>query len=280
MFPPSPSLSPCDSVLSPEDLDAYFENYVPLSKFPTPPLSDALAGRPSKKRTYADMIVRSESDDIAAQALAELTPIDACSDRPYTAIIASYLAISRLPPEIVGLAANILHALSAAFLPSWRAETLCPDLLPMDMPMERITREIRTKPAPAELIVLAALATSMAYLDDRPFSLAIWSEDVSKRAFTTQQIDLARRCLLADLDYRLHPLATPQMINGAIAMLESGGSWAAATSAETAQPLKLSTNVRPPKLSFRGTAITRIGLCTPEPSPTRLMSGTEYGWNS
>lgn len=74
-----------------------------------------------------------------------------------------------------------------------------------------------------ELMVLAALAISVKFLDDTQWSTRYWINCVSERRWTFEQLNVTQACMMENLKYRIHPLWTEECIQEALADMESAG---------------------------------------------------------
>lgn len=166
-------------------------------------------------------------------------------------MICRFLDNAQLPLEIVAIAANIVAALTRDFGLRFQQRGSLPEPLP---PV-------------AALVVVAALAAALSYSEDHPWSCSDWSKRITQGTFSTQQIDSAMLLVLEDLDWRLYPLASLDMVvagtvrlsNHGMSLSEEAPNGVCASHMEVEGPLKL-------LLEGTGT-VSLNGLVTPEPTP-------------
>ncbi|ORY16821.1 hypothetical protein BCR34DRAFT_622259 [Clohesyomyces aquaticus] len=260
----SPALSSAGSDFSDmtdEELDQYFANYVPLSNLPTPPpAKETFAGKTNKAPVYA-------------RHLSNLVPSNICTHRPYVPTIQSILSRANLPIEILAFAACILDALSQRFASSLRS---CH--LPCSSSLEfRSTFNGFRQPPPVdpEIVVVAALALALDFLEDKPRSNSHWARIETREEFTAKQIEATKRCILVDVDYGLFGIKESRVTRMMRDMQHATTSSLAEIRNTTTKTADMSAerDDRRPKLSLdlgvnlQGTAVWTNGLQTPEPSP-------------
>ncbi|KAI9718604.1 MAG: hypothetical protein M1812_004055 [Candelaria pacifica] len=273
--------SPCQvryssrsSSRSSESCNPYFDNYVPLSNLPTPPLS---AYDWPRDEAYLDLEKDSCGAHLAGPAthLSRLIPSAACLHDPSVLNIHSYLRQAKLPIETIALAACVLDSLSTRFAQLWRRE--CPTDVP-DPPHDHNLLRIPTSTPccqpyayiEPEVIVLAALSLAVACLDDRHVSTRYWAQSIAKGNFTCGQINTTRRCILLDLNHQIQPLCSAQLIEETIEDMEQVTASLERLSRFRPKPHKES--VTPPRSACNGTAFPTKELPTPEPSPTASLA--------
>jgi len=175
-----------------ESLDEYFDNYVPLSSLPTPPLSSTAPTPTEETFGEADPLVLGQ-----AKHLANLVPQQGIRLPPQISTIASMVTRAQLPLETLALAACVLDALSSQFGRTWR-NVVCK--LPSSSP------PVGGFPLPpSETIVLAALKVSASFLDDsRTADPNVWASHVGGSAgITASALEATVRVVLADIGYEM-----------------------------------------------------------------------------
>lgn len=149
---------------------------------------------------------------LAAHLIASL-PSNLSNYSPSTATVTSYLERAAACDPVVGLAICIVETLSGRFARCWRQSSFYAGV-----------RHDR-----AEVVVVAALAVASAFLDDWRREARWWSDNVTARSFSARQINVATRCVLADIDYDLHAF-TPDTIAEALEDARRGGEETLVTS--------------------------------------------------
>ncbi|KAK5004732.1 hypothetical protein LTR16_006200, partial [Cryomyces antarcticus] len=131
----------------------------------------------------------------------------------------------------------------------------------------------RLQPTSSEVIVLSALSLAVAYLDDQRYATIYWAEYVSNALFASEEINVTSRCIMRDIDYRLHVLAAPEFVEEAmLEMRPAQEVYGAVTRVATSVRLSQSTKGKPVVLQLTGVAKETNGILTPGPSSPRSMS--------
>lgn len=193
-----------------------------------------------------------------AQYLVDSLPSNLSNYSPCASSIAAYLDRAGLNDSIIGLAICILEALSSRFVRSWRQSSFYAAV--------RHTK--------AEVVIVAALAVAASFVDDIRREARWWSSTITWEEFTTKQINVSIRCILADIGYNLHSF-TPEMIDDAVQ--EARGDLATSPASEQAWSDYAVTEIRYGDTekdhheyngaAWNGGTVWRHGLVTPEPSP-------------
>jgi hypothetical protein len=221
--------------------DSYFyQNYVPLSNLPTPPLmysntstsrqpseslfpneplSPALLGKLLLDHYFRMLI---SSPDLLtllpgpATHLANLIPSSTSLITPATSVVHAILTRAALPMEMLALAACILDSLNSRFALSWRLN--CPlntPTTPSSPPQELHIDNIRP-----ELLVLSALILSSQFLDDLSSGTKTYAADWGGGRWSCEQINFTQRSLLENIGYSLLPLCEESIIQDAVRDME------------------------------------------------------------
>lgn len=180
-------------------------------------------------------------------------------------MVTQFLVNSRLPVETIAIAYNVLTQPSIKSLHCWHGN-------PPAFASERLKSKMLAIHGPESdpscqraLIILAALSIAVSYTEDCPRSLFYWSRQVAERSFSTEQIGTMSRLLLAQLEWKLHPLGVPVAVETAVAALTGCGARRESVKSVLEAPAFFDEeSLR--LLIGPGTRIQH-GLITPEPSP-------------
>jgi hypothetical protein len=134
----------------------------------------------------------------------------------------TFLSRSRSSLEVIALAASILNALSPGFGQRWYLAVHPRDsvmghaagLFGEEVLLSGMRREVKI-PADApgpEVVVLCALSLATTYLDDQFGVSRYWARYVAEPPIKTDIFNATIRCILQDIDYALHPLTKPELI--------------------------------------------------------------------
>lgn len=174
---------------------------------------------------------------------------------PCVSTVASYVERADPSDSVLGLAVCVVESLTNRFVRSWRRSSFS-----ASVPHDK-----------AEVVVVAALAVASAFLEDVWREGRWWSESVAWGALSAKQINVATRCVLADIDYDLHTY-TPEMIADALGELRHDHKREPSTAhgdmACSGTPDADFDKASRRDSGYEGTAIWSHGLLTPEPSPT------------
>ncbi|GAB7349012.1 hypothetical protein MBLNU459_g7985t1 [Dothideomycetes sp. NU459] len=262
--PSSPALSICDTLSSP-DLDAYLDSLPALSGFPTPNMvkeawwtDESLDIQPFYSEGAASYAAN-------ANVLCTISSCTSCTAvKALPTMVTQFLINSRLPVETIAIAYNILAHSSIASLHCWHNSSSSFEHEHVQSKMLAIHGSESDPSCQRALIILAALSVAVSYTEDCPRSLFYWSRQVSERSFSTEQISMMSRLLLAQLEWQLHPLGAPAAVDAGVAALTGCGP-----RRESVKPLEAPAFFDDESLRLLigpGTALQH-GLITPEPSP-------------
>jgi hypothetical protein len=212
--------------------------------------------------------IHTDVDKAHAIHLAKLIPYNASTQPPSIATISDFLLRAKLPIEVLAFTACILDALSHRFASSWRASNLPSTSTPFKyIPLHIGSRPLG--PVRSEVIVLAALSLAHGWLEDRPRSNSHWACITGASKFTSGQVEIARRCILQDVDYGLFRI-TQDMVRFMTEEMQRAESVSLPCAGKVGVIGKKTEDKRP-KLSLdtpgTGTAVWTFGMITPEPSP-------------
>jgi hypothetical protein len=212
--------------------------------------------------------IHTDVDKARATHLAKLIPYNASTQPASIATISGFLLRAKLPIEVLAFTACILDALSHRFAASWRAS----NLPSASTPFKYIPPIIGSRPlgpVRSEVIVLAALSLAHGWLEDRPRSNSYWACVAGASKFTSEQVEMARRCILQDVDYGLFKI-NQDMVRFMTEEMQRAESGSLPCAGEVGVIGKKTEDKRP-KLSLdmpgTGAAVWTFGMITPEPSP-------------
>lgn len=221
VVPPSPALSFCDTLSSP-DLDAYLDSLPALSCLPSPRLepqdawwiSDAPA-RISRQDSFFDD--EPSTCRTSANALCSITQCQDCeSVSALPNMVERFLEKSGVSTNTIAIAYNILASARVSLLHCWHGEgafaftTEC-----MWEKMLDIHGPEADGSCQRALIILSALSLAVSFNEDLPRSMSYWSGSVAGNAFSQAQISAMNKIVLAQLDWQIHPLAAPGPVEAA-----------------------------------------------------------------
>ncbi|KAK3699270.1 hypothetical protein LTR37_016513 [Vermiconidia calcicola] len=205
-FPPSPSLSACDSLADIDDLDAFLEAQGRLSHWPTPP-------PPKDEATVTEIELDcDELDDESldysyiARTFAHQAISEVAQSESNISLVEGVILRARLPPEVLALAFNILVRLNRCSLPTDSLHS-----------------------TPVDLLVVSTLSLAASYTHDHPPSLLHWSRYVCGRAWTTARIDETNLLVMSLLDWRLHESSSAGALDDAMARLTAAAAHASSS---------------------------------------------------
>lgn len=188
-------------------LEEFEKRYVPLSHFPTPPLSDI---------SSVDVRYQTDEDGLydpefwgPAKHLAEMVPRNAARNAPSVILLAEILQRAGLRLGVVSLACCVLDCLSDWFIRHWKLECC------------KIGEGF---PERGEILAIAALAISMKFLEDASYSNKVWTNHICENLFSICSLNTAERLALSDMNYSLLSIATPKLLDWNIAEMKR---WAA-----------------------------------------------------
>jgi hypothetical protein len=119
------------------------------------------------------------------------------------------------------------------------------------------------------VIVLAALAIAHGFLSDRERSTRHWAEGTGGGLFTVRDVEVAKWCLLQDIDYGLVRISEG-MVKSMLKEMQSTAvflpSQPVSAKPHTTRPEKEKKNLTL-VLDYQGAAVWENGMQTPEPSP-------------
>ncbi|KKA27655.1 hypothetical protein TD95_001256 [Thielaviopsis punctulata] len=211
------------------DVDSYII-YRPLSRLPTPP--------PSWKDSSADPCPVVEGQQLKpallgpATHLVNMIPVGASLTTPSVPLVQAMLTRAALPLETIALAVCILDSLDSKFALSWRLS--CPLQPPTSASSKRHTlppmpSTPTTPPADCSstaslhidavnpaLIVLAALAIAVKFVDDPALTSAYFVSNYGHALWTSDQLNVTERCIMENLNYRIMPLYTEELLEEAM----------------------------------------------------------------
>lgn len=273
LLPPSPTVSDSDSLADIADLDAFLAAQGDLSHFPTPPPSRSSLLKKDEIVVTTTEILEDEVDELSvipvapidgqlalrqmAQCLLTVAPDEYVADVfsavagtshsstfYETVLIQDMLKRALLPPEILGLALNILNHYNDCRL---------------------AIAQIVGRPIPADLLTAAALVLAVDYLEDNAPNAHYWSRHVTWDVWTPRRIDETRLHILQTLDWRLHHLATPKAVMDGRTKLHRASIEAVISRAKPSH-----NKAQPPLRLEIGDAISCWvnGQLTPEASPS------------
>lgn len=119
--------------------------------------------------------------------------------------VARMLDLARLPLETLALAYNILDHLN-------------PDTLALSH--IRAAGLFSKSARQTLLVTLSALYLGASTFDDVSQTLSCWSRDVAEGSCTARELESTNQTLLANLDWRLHPLTSADKLASAIDRLQ------------------------------------------------------------
>ncbi|KAL2885266.1 hypothetical protein HOO65_080216 [Ceratocystis lukuohia] len=208
-----------------ESYDSYV-TYRPLSRLPTPP--------PCWKDSSADFCHAVEGEQLKpsllgpATHLVNLIPVGASLATPSVPLVQAILTRASLPLETIALAVCILDSLDSKFALNWRLSCpLQPPTTPTSPSPTTLSYSKRhTLPAtpPSEssslhidcinpiLIVLAALAISVKFVEDPALSSTYFITKFGNHMWTSDQLNATERCVMENLNYRIMPLYSEDLL--------------------------------------------------------------------
>ncbi|ESZ91635.1 hypothetical protein SBOR_7997 [Sclerotinia borealis F-4128] len=205
------------------DSDFFDQTYVPLSNLPTPPLSshsyDTTAAQSPISLFSPDEILDSEFLGPAIH-LTNLIPSSTSLTDPSTQLVHALLSRADLPIEILALAVCILDSLNSRFARSWRLsyplESSEDQLLEQyDFPCLQASEEQHIDSTHPEVIILAALILATKFIDDQQGTTSYYAQKWAKGLWSCDQINFTQRSIMENLGYRLLPLWSHDIIEGA-----------------------------------------------------------------
>ncbi|KAF8534534.1 hypothetical protein BDD12DRAFT_756062 [Trichophaea hybrida] len=189
--------SPADDDFS-FSLEEFEKRYVPLSHLPTPPLSDSCS---MDIHPTGGCDVGGDQVDAEfwgpAKYLVSMVPRNASREPPSAGVLAAILQRANLKLGVISLACCVLDCLSDQFLRQWRRECCSSDGSP-ELP---------------EVLAVAALMTSMKFMEDSAYSNKMWTRRICEDLFTVQSLNLTERLVLADLNYCLLDISKPEFLD-------------------------------------------------------------------
>ncbi|KAI6872086.1 hypothetical protein KC323_g1668 [Hortaea werneckii] len=251
-YPPSPTLSACDSLAGSEDLDAFLDAQGPLSQFGTPPPSKMVANVEVMELVEEEVEDELVEDVVAldyshiARLFAEKSYTSSSSPTAWeTEHILDMLTNAKLPAEIIALSYNVVCTYDA---------------------MQRFRAEPRPADA-GDLLVVSAMSLAVMSASDNPPKSAWWSIIVCNGIRSASEIDMATIDLLAALDWTLHSLCSPRAIEQAMDLLTSPTARepSAQRDEKLDRPQTPVNKVEPLKISLEGTGASwSHGQLTPD----------------
>lgn len=176
------------------------------------------------------------------------------------------------PPEIVAIAYNILASPRIAKLHCWHDDASVFDSEHTRAKMLDIHGPEAHPSCQRALVILSALSLAVSLIEDRSRSLVYWSRQVAELAFSIDQIGAMQRLLLAQLQWEIQPLASPELINSAISTI-SGAPSVSQKAPITSPPFFEDESFK--LLVGSGTTV-QYGLITPEASPDCTLIDKEW----
>lgn len=211
LFPPSPSLSACDSLADIDDLDAFLEAQGQLSHWPTPPPAkddivideveveadaedDGLDCKPPRASQLNHFT--NDTDRHIARLLTQNASFGADVSELDERMVRRILLRAALPPEVLAVTYRILYALGG--------HPVASDLF---------------RSAPSDLLVVSALSLAVSYTSDNPPPISHWSQHVCDGTWTAARIDKTSLEVFAALGWRLHEFSHPSALQTALSSL-------------------------------------------------------------
>lgn len=198
--------------------DSYFyQNYVPLSNLPTPPL-----GHSNSTTRPSSLLLLFPNEPLApallgpAIHLTNLIPSSTSLITPSRTTVHAILTRADLPIEILALAACILDSLTSRFALTWRLG--CPLNTPTAPPAP--PQEPHIDNVHPEVLVLSALILGSQFLDDLSSCTQTYARDWGCSKWSCEQINFTQRCLLENIGYSLLPLCEESIIKYAVRDME------------------------------------------------------------
>ncbi|KAL5596722.1 hypothetical protein BROUX41_006586 [Berkeleyomyces rouxiae] len=220
-----------DDSSSDYDMDSYV-TYRPLSRLPTPPPcwkdsstddSDAVDGHQLKPALLGPAI-----------HLVNMIPVGASLTTPSVPLVQAMLTRASLPLETIALAVCILDSLDTKFALNWRLSCpLQPPITPTSPTAsvlaashsKRHTMPVTPPSEPASLhidcvnpilIVLGALAIAIKFTEDPALSSNYFVSKFGNHMWTSDQLNATERCIMENLNYRIMPLYSEDLITEAM----------------------------------------------------------------
>lgn len=116
-----------------------------------------------------------------------------------------------------------------------------------------------------ELLVIACLHTAFSYFTDGPTKLSFWANSIGQGDFTVKQVEAARIFVLAQIKWRVYPLAQSHQLDYVMDLFQGNSP-----------PIEKPKAPSTPQMKLDGSATWQHGLLTPACSPIRA-SGPDYG---
>jgi hypothetical protein len=175
-----------------------FERYLPLSNFPTPPLSDQYSPELPAGLNFEDVL----NPELYGPAsyLCSMLPKNASREAPSTHLLQSILQRANVAMEVVGLASCILDCLSGQFVRRWRQEYCA-----AEGSAER-----------CEVLAVAALCIALKFLEDTSLSSRMWARDICGDRFSPRMLSITERLILGDVGFSIAGICTAELIQYSI----------------------------------------------------------------
>ncbi|KAI5781421.1 hypothetical protein EDC01DRAFT_665665 [Geopyxis carbonaria] len=177
------------------DFEQFEQRYQPLSHLPTPPLSNSCS---ISIESFADDPEENLDPEFFAPAsyLANMVPRNASREPPLVKYLHGILQRANLRLEVVSLACCVLDCLSGRFVRRWRLECCNCDGYPEQ----------------SEVLAVGALSIAMKFLEDSSYPTRLWANNISSKLFSTRSLALTERLILADLNYCVLGISTPELL--------------------------------------------------------------------
>ncbi|KAG0127025.1 hypothetical protein HOY82DRAFT_626301 [Tuber indicum] len=175
-----------------------FERYLPLSNFPTPPLSDQYSPELPAGLNFEDVL----NPELYGPAsyLCSMLPKNASREAPSTHLLQSILQRANVAMEVVGLASCILDCLTGQFVRRWRQEYCA-----AEGSAER-----------CEVLAVAALCIALKFLEDTSLSSRMWARDICGDRFSPRMLSITERLILGDVGFSIAGICTAELIQYSI----------------------------------------------------------------